>query len=432
MNHDLYAGFALRDITPSGPVPMSGFAIRTEPSTGAHDALFVRALLVSDGTRTVCLVIFDLIGVDARLSHAVRDAVARRADVAPGDVVVLATHTHGGPAVLDRAHLGATDEAYRRSLAEHAADAAEDAARDAKPVRIGYAEGREATIAHNRRVADGPIDPAVRVVAFERDDRVVGVLASYACHPVTLGPGNRQLTRDYPGYLVDRLSVMFPGAFAAFATGLCGQVNTGHDAYASQRHGDGPKRSYAEAERIGRRLADVARSAVEQGLRPVSGSLRMARTEVDLPFAPLPSAPAVDAASWRAERASARADDSARAALLDAWIAWADGHPGAVPDTACSEVACLGLGPLLIAFYPGETFVEYAHDLAEALPDRIVVPIAYAHDAPGYLPRPDAFPAGGYEVAEAYRIYGAPAPYAPQAADEVQRAVEALARQVAS
>ncbi len=432
MNHDLHAGFGLRDITPSGAVPMSGFAIRTEPSTGAHDPLFVRTLRLDDGVHAVYLVIFDLIGVDARLSHAVRDAVALRTDVAADDVVVLATHTHGGPAVLDRAHLGAPDAAYRRGLAELAADAAEDAARDARSTRIGYAEGVEATIAHNRRVAGGPIDPAVRIVAFERGDRVVGVLASYACHPVTLGPGNRQLTRDYPGFLVDRLSAAFPGAFTAFATGLCGQINTGHDAYASQRHGDGPKRSYAEAERIGRRLADVARSAVEHEVRPVSGSLRMARTEIELPFAPLPRDPATDAVSWRAERASLGDDDSARAALLDAWIAWADAHPGAVPDARRSEVACLGLGPLVIAFYPGEIFVEYGHDLAEAHPGRFVVPLAYAHDAPGYLPRPDAFAAGGYEVAEAYRIYGEPAPYAPQAADEVQRAVEALAHEVAS
>lgn len=431
MNHDLHAGFGLRDITPRKPVPMSGFAIRTEPSTGVHDSLYVRALKLGDGDSTACLLIFDLIGVDARLSHAVRDAVARRTDVAADDVVVLATHTHGGPAVLDRAHLGATDEGYRVALSELAADAAEVATREARPVRVGYAEGVEATIAHNRRVAGGPIDPVVRVVAFERDDRVVGILASYACHPVTLGPGNRQLTRDYPGYLVDRLSAAFPGAFIAFATGLCGQVNTGHDAYASQRHGDGPKRSYTEAQRIGGRLADVARSAVQQGLQPVGGPLRVARAEVDLPFAPLPGDPATDAASWRAERVSLEADESARAALLDAWIAWADMHPGRVPDARRSEVACVGLGPLTIAFYPGEIFVEYAHELVEALPGRYVVPIAYAHDAPGYLPRPDAYPAGGYEVTEAYRIYGEPAPYAPEAAEEVQRAVETLARQVA-
>lgn len=431
MDHDMDVGFGLRDITPTGPVPMSGFAIRTEPSTGAHDPLYVRALQLGDGVRTVCLVVFDLIGVDARLSRAARDAVAERTDVDCDDVVVLATHTHGGPAVLERAHLGAIDEAYRRTLTALAADAAEDAARYARPTRVGYAEGREATIAHNRRVANGPIDPAVRVVAFERDDRVVGVLTSYACHPVTLGPGNRLLTRDYPGFLVDRLSAVLPDAFTAFATGLCGQVNTGHDAYASQRHGDGPKRSYAEAARIGRRLADVAHLAIERELHPVTGPLRMARAEVRLPFAPLHRDPSADAAAWRAERASLGIGDPARTALLDAWIAWAERHPGDFPAARRSEVACLGLGPLLIAFYPGEIFVEYAHDLAEALPGRFVLPIAYAHDAPGYLPRPDAFPAGGYEVDEAYRIYGEPAPYGPQAAEEVQGVIEALANQVA-
>lgn len=44
MNHDLRAGFGLRDITLSGPVPTSAFANRTEPSTGAHAPLHVRAV----------------------------------------------------------------------------------------------------------------------------------------------------------------------------------------------------------------------------------------------------------------------------------------------------------------------------------------------------------------------------------------------------
>ena len=68
------AGVALVDITPDRPLLMAGFAARTEPSLGVHDALTVRALIVDD----TALVVADVIGLDEDLVARVRQRSSRR------------------------------------------------------------------------------------------------------------------------------------------------------------------------------------------------------------------------------------------------------------------------------------------------------------------------------------------------------------------
>ena len=67
------AGVAVVDITPDRPLPMSGFAARTEPSRGAHDPLTARALVVED----TALVVVDVIG--RRGPHCARPRARRAA-----------------------------------------------------------------------------------------------------------------------------------------------------------------------------------------------------------------------------------------------------------------------------------------------------------------------------------------------------------------
>ena len=49
---------------------------------------------------------------------------------------------------------------------------------------------------------------------------------------------------------------------------------------------------------------------------------------------------------------------------------------------------------------------------------------------PGYIPPRDAYPAGGYEVAEAHRYYGLPAAFAPGSAETLASAVVECGRTV--
>ena len=73
---------------------------------------------------------------------------------------------------------------------------------------------------------------------------------------------------------------------------------------------------------------------------------------------------------------------------------------------------------LPLIFLPGEIFAATALAIRAAhpaAPSPFVVSLSDGN--PGYIPSRDAYPAGGYEVAEAHRYYGLPAAFAPGAAE---------------
>lgn len=441
------AGFGRRDVTPAAGTPMSGFVVRTAAATGCHDPLWARAAAFDDGGRRLVAIALDVLAVDADLTAAVRAGVAAAGAAAAEDVVVAATHTHGGPALLPGALLGAVAPGVRERLIDGAVAAARAAIADLADAELAFAVGREANMARNRRVPGGPIDPDVPLVLVRRGGKVAGLLTGYACHPVVLGPDNLAFTRDYPGAMLDALEAHWPGALALFLTGCCGQVNTGHPASASLTAEASPHRTFAAARAHGEHLAAVAIEAAGQarGLRP--SPLRAARRTVALPIGAPPTDPTADLAAWRAELealaavadggddapardAAGRApDDAARRADLTALVAWAEGVAPRPRTPVTVEVACWALGDLAIAWFPGEVFVEHGLGL-KAADTRPLLVVANALDAPGYVPHASAYPAGGYEVAGAFRYYGRPGPYAPSAGEALAATMHALLEEV--
>ena len=78
--------------------------------------------------------------------------------------------------------------------------------------------------------------------------------------------------------------------------------------------------------------------------------------------------------------------------------------------------------PLL--FLPGEVFAATALSIRARQPESPTpFVVSLADGNPGYIPATEAYPAGGYEVAEAHRYYGLPAAFAPGAAEALADAV---------
>lgn len=447
---DRLVGFGVRDITPPSAVRLSGFAARTQASRGVHDRLYARAMALAEpGGEAVVLVVLDLIGVDAEFTARVRQAVLATAGgpkngaflTSTTQIAVLATHTHGGPASLPRAFLGPVDQAAIDRAFVGAVEAALQALDDLAPAILTYGTSDVPGVARNRRRADGPVDERLSVLAAWRPGAAspAGALISFALHPVVLGADNLLLTRDYPGFLVDAVQREFPGATALFACGCAGDVNHGHSAESSWSTAPAAARTFAEAAKIGDRLAaaaaDLLRSAkpppperTDRGAPP--GEAVQARSlSARLPLAAAGD-PSEMLARFEAEVESARAaGDPARAAVSQELVAWARARGGTRSATSVTsepvpqrdgssqaaitvELQAFELGELTLLFLPGEPFVEYGLRLRERTPHR-VLPLAYANDAPGYLPTASEVAAGGYEVDVAYMFYGAPAPFTP-------------------
>jgi hypothetical protein len=409
----LQVGVATLDCTPPAGLAMSGFAARTEGAAGAHDAITVRALAVDE---TV------LVTVDACGLH--EDFCARVRAKVPGTVVLTATHTHGGPATVPGRLGGPVDFGYLEALhvACVAAARAARAARESATLEVGVAA--DPGVAQNRRRADGPVFAPMTVARFRRaDGRIAACVVSYPCHPVVLGPDNLLWTADYPGVVRGVVEAAGPGSVCLFLTGCCGELNTGHSAHASMTLEGAGDRSFAAAERIGRRIGLAALAAPTRELSDPSGAAAVSG-EIALPLEPAdPAATATLAAGWASEMATA---DPGRRALLSSWLDWAR---EVAPRTATSwtaRVTVLRWGGLRIVALPGEPFSVTARRTAELVAGECLV-IGYADGSPGYLPPAEEFPYGGYEIDEAHRYYGMPAPFAPGAAESLTELAAGLA-----
>ena len=195
------AGVAVRDITPEPGIPLWGYSDREGPATGTLDPLWAKAIALRAGDTTAVIVSLDLGRVP--LQSACERIRARARNAGVDFLALMATHTHHAPVmeVEDAPHVKAIETAI--------GDCIEEAVRKLEPARIGIAR-TQADVAHNRRVKreDGrcmmlwrneerkptePLDREMAVIRIDRQDgNPLAALVNLACHPVVMGPSNRQ------------------------------------------------------------------------------------------------------------------------------------------------------------------------------------------------------------------------------------------------
>ncbi|MBL8187668.1 MAG: neutral/alkaline non-lysosomal ceramidase N-terminal domain-containing protein [Acidobacteria bacterium] len=258
---ELSAGVARVEITPPVGFPMGGYAARQGPSTGVHDPLFATVLLLKTEGGSVAIVSCDL-----RSFPSERIVNLARQRKLADHVLISVTHNHSGPMTWEDKSWPKPDRSWFAETEDKILNAIEEASRKLFTARIAAGFG-EIYLGHNRRkvAADGkvtmlwrnaerqptsPIDPTVGVIRVDDETgkpRVV--LVNYACHAVVLGPDNRQISADYPGYLRQRIEQALPGALCLFVQGGAGDINPYHDKQPVAENG------FGEAEKTGNELA---------------------------------------------------------------------------------------------------------------------------------------------------------------------------------
>jgi hypothetical protein len=406
-------------------------------ATGTLDPLYAKAIVFRQGDQTAAIVVGDLIGIDAKLSEAVRAKVEAETGIPAANIVVAATHSHTGPnykADLVK-YLGAgerplpeDDQAhYIPRLIDGLTTAVIQANAAAKPATLRAGSSREETVAFNRRglLKDGtvrtwavhsdpdvvgpagPTDPEVGVViaAPKGDSRPAAALVNFALHCDTVG--GSQYSADYPGHIQRVLGKeRGPGFVSVFATGTCGDIN--HVDYA---HG-GAKKTAAE---IGERLAAAVETALP-ALEPVAPMLAVRRVVLEIPLQTftdedLAWANDVIARDRKGEQLGttleAKAYKIRRLRMLrtgqadvgrdtDEEVESPDGPRTSLP----AEVQAIRLGEnVALVALPGEVFVELGLAIKQQSPFDHTFVIELANDSPAYVPTRKAMEQGGYEAA---------------------------------
>ena len=95
---ELLAGTAQVVLTPPTGTPMAGY-YHPRASTGVHDDLHAKAIVLRQGKTTFALIACDLIHVPEPVVEASRRLIESETGIPARNVMISATHAHTGPVI---------------------------------------------------------------------------------------------------------------------------------------------------------------------------------------------------------------------------------------------------------------------------------------------------------------------------------------------
>ncbi|HUT55149.1 MAG TPA: hypothetical protein VM658_17300 [bacterium] len=222
----LLAGFAKEAITPHRPALMAGFGL-FRVSVGAHDDLFVRTLVVKQGSEKLALVAVDCIGLQRTDVMAIKAAVA---GFRPDQVLIASTHTHSGPDTIGLwglpPYVSGQDQRFMQSIKQAVVNTIARADAAAEPAAVLSAVyPMDPAIMINANAGE-PKDDTMGIMVFrDGQGRAVATLVNVAGHAESMWSNNRVLTADYPGVICREVEKNYGGG-AIFFNGALGAMIT--------------------------------------------------------------------------------------------------------------------------------------------------------------------------------------------------------------
>lgn len=277
---EVLAGVARSEFTLPRHVPLAGYSRRKgRPSTGVHDPVGVRALVLEEGETTAALVSCDLLLIDEHLFDAVRSRLAARGLPSRLVLVLTATHTHSGPGAygttfFEKISMGHYDPRVFEQLVDRISQTVLEARAQRGPIRIAYGAMPTEGLVKNRVTPDGRVDAELALCALYRPAAAqpLAVLVNFSAHPTTLGAWNRDLSADYPGVIVEEVERRRPGTMCLFVAGSVGDQ-------APVKSGSG----FERAQVIGQPIAQRVLGWLEQAIPEAPGFFDALQARVMLP-----------------------------------------------------------------------------------------------------------------------------------------------------
>lgn len=289
----MHAGLSETIITP----PVGGWLLGPiAPSTGVHDDLYARALVLDDGTQRWAMLCLDIIGLTLAVNDDLCASIRQQTGIET--ILINCSHTHSSPFSIPwsgggwerycREERGWQDGLYTalphlvREATERMTPVSLRAGR--APVQIGVnrrlMKDNHIVMAPN---PNGPVVPWVDVLQVnDKQDHPMAVLYSHAAHPVIVHATSTLISADYPGAAVTRIRrELGEDVLPLFAQGCSGNIN-GHPLQGG----------HAKAEEAGNTLGEAVLEALRTSVPLKSSAFKIASRTVLLPCQPLPSADA--------------------------------------------------------------------------------------------------------------------------------------------
>lgn len=221
----LSVGYGKINITPGEPVATAGYGKRRgKRYHTVHDSIFVRALVVDNGGTRVAIVSADLLIIPPTVTRVLESKLAA-IGFSLDNTYMGATHSHNSIGHWGEGATRLIYGPYEDSVVHFIGDAIVESIREAAdnllPSVLKSGAIAIPGAVKNRLIDGGREDPFLRVVEVHRSDSSKLVMMSYAAHATCLSQSTLELSRDYPGVLVDELESR-DYAFAMFLAGSVG------------------------------------------------------------------------------------------------------------------------------------------------------------------------------------------------------------------
>ena len=397
----LYLGIAREKITPEIGCNLCGYYPDIY-SDCIVDDLTVDACYLRQGDTQALMVSAAVCAIDADICDSIRTQVQARFGIPAENCMISAIHTHSGPCLMEMEGWGGVDVPYLENIfMPGVLKAIESAVAEPVAVTVGVAEGdsfvgmnrRELTVENKIKLGQnpwGPFNPRMTVIDFKDEaGQSVATMVHYGCHPTSAGH-NTQVTRDWPGVMIDRLEEK-TGGMVSFFNGPEGDVGPrisngktiGNDSmdYVYELGAV----AAADAKRIYSQITDYTTPELkvfcdrcEIPLRP-----RMTRAEAEAIY---------EENKDKTKNVAALMKLTAQK-VMDAWDA---GEPE--EKSKGFDQTVIAIGDRVFTSFPYEIFSEIGMRIDQAMPHIHVLPTVLTNGSYGYFVTEDTIFRGGYEV----------------------------------
>ncbi len=412
------AAVAEIDITPPVGYRMAGY-FEERFSTGIHDPLKAKAIILQQGDKKIAFVFCDLVGLSLNVTTNARALASRQTGIPVTNIVMAATHSHTGPLFDDVRRLYAHNAVvantgsdphekidYPQFLTEQLVKVVAQANVKLAPAEVDAGIATQTGLPFNRRYhmkngrvafnpgqlnpnivgPAGPVDSDVGILMI-KDPKPVGGLTVFAMHADSIG--GTEISADYPFFIQQTLRAAFGSNYiSAFGAGTCGDLN-----HIDVKVKEKDVKGFDVAERLG---TSIGKTVVQDvpNLRPIehpSLAVRDRKLMLDLQE-PTPEEIAA-AKTVMPQLNDTNLDFYAKVRAVKAVDIEARGK------TWPMEVQVFRLDKdTAIVCLPAEIFVEFGLAIKKASPFKQTFVISICNDRPSYMPTLKAFKEGSYEV----------------------------------
>ena len=397
---------------------LAGFAARQGLSDGIHIPLKSSCLVISDGSKKVCLVSNDLMEISPALADELRDSISARSGLARENILLHCIHTHSAPRMGGvSTNPGGPNVAYRErtfnAIMENAVKTiTEDAAY--VPFRLEIAQGR-AAINYNRCEPEtGPVDSTLLAARLISRGKPLCAFYNIACHPVAMGHKSLLLSSDYSGVARKAVEPVW-GCPVFQLTGAAGNMDP-----------KGGCQLVDHAEEIGAELAAALKELKFKRVKE-QNLLKIATGKAELPYL-------IDEVT--PEAVKAHADSLVKASTnfprfandVRGWEAeiLERFRTGEVRNRLDFNMTALNVDGILFFFTQGEPFCEYQTATRNFFSDRTLFFAGYTNGQNSYLPSAHAYEyrkGYEYEIEQMHVYIKAPNPLSHQMPEAYQAAI---------